>query len=113
MQRSEQARESQGKAPIPDWAKGLWDTFQRAMQQGFIAPASSKRHKPHQRIYTKAYADGRQKRGGELYNHKRLITHPVSKWAPPQPSAKARTRAVRRAAEARRGIRQALFGKRG
>lgn len=97
---------------LPDWAKGLWDQFQKSMRDGFLKPLSAKRHNPHQRMYTKAYADHRQRKGGGLYA---LVQSQIVPRAHPAPklSAKARTRAIRREAGMRSAIRKALFGKRG
>jgi hypothetical protein len=104
--------ESESAPVIPEWAQGLWDQFKKSLREGWIIPLSTKRHKPHQRIYTKAYADRRQKCGGPGYHYVQSQIVPKIRPAP-APSAKARTRTVRRAAATHRGIRQALFGKRG
>ncbi len=73
---------------------GAMDTLRRALRLGLIQ-SNSRRTRPHLPSYTKAYADGRQKKGGALnkLEAKRVaVLRDHRQRPPPQMSAKARAR---------------------
>lgn len=78
---------------------GLFQHLSDMIAAGFIRPAGSHRQHSHSRMYTKRYADGRQKQGRGLYALKESqIT--IRRRPAPKPSEKAVARL--RASQSRR-----------
>jgi len=82
----------------PNPLANIWGQLREAIRLGRVQTPSH-RKRPHSRVYTKLYADERQREGGKLntLERKRVAReHKGSHFIAPQPSAHARRRADKR-----------------
>jgi hypothetical protein len=82
----------------PNPLANIWGQLREAIRLGRVQRPSH-RKRPHSRVYTKRYADERQREGGNLHTleRKRVAReHKGSHFISPSPSAHARRRAGKR-----------------
>ena len=78
----------------PNPLANIWGQLREAIRLGRVR-SPSHRSNPHSRVYTKCYADERQREGGKLHTleHKRVAReHKGRHFIAPSPSAHARRR---------------------
>ena len=77
----------------------IWGKLREAIRLGRVHQAPSHRWSPHSRVYTKCYADARQRKGGKLHRlEQRRVAreHRGRHFIAPSPSAHARRRMGKR-----------------
>ncbi len=82
----------------PNPLANIWEQMREAIRLGRVLIPSHRTNK-HSRVYTKCYADGRQRLGGKLQGleQKRVAReHKGRHFIAPSPSAHARRRAGKR-----------------
>jgi len=74
----------------PKWFENFQEHLLHAIAGGLLSQARHTRSRPHSRVYTKQYADGRQRQ--THWRRKNGLAAPAHHHPKPQPSSHARAR---------------------